>query len=59
MSPVVLMWCSIVAVNHGYESDAMMMLSLLMCSVVHFLLMLKYSFVPHVVLFFVEVVDRK
>ena len=57
MSLELLMWCVVVAFSHGYEGDAVLMLSVMLSSFVNFLMLLQYRLVPGVVLFFVEVVD--
>ena len=58
MSPAILMGCSIVAFNHGYEGDAMTLLFLMSRSFVDLLLVLKGCLVPHVIILPIEVVDN-
>ena len=57
MSLELLMRCVVVAFSHGYEGDAVLMLSLTLSSFINFRLLLQYRLVPGVVLLFVEVVD--
>ena len=57
MSPELLMRCVVVAFSHGYEGDAVLMLSMMLRSFVNFFMLLQYRPVPGVVLLFVEVVD--
>ena len=57
MSLELLMRCVVVTFSHGYEGDAVLMLSVMLSSFVNFFMLLQYRLVPRVVLLFVEVVD--